>query len=341
MVLGVSGGVDSCTSALLLRDMGYEPLGVRLILHHGEDPNDRERLKSLKSMGVEVLEIDGREVFHRSVVGPFLRSYRDCLTPNPCVICNEMAKIKLLFDQADDRGIEFVSTGHYAKRAEQDGRSALFRGAFTPKDQSYMLYRVPSRWISRLIFPLGDMSKEQVRGFISQRMGSPEMAQGDSQDICFIDGSLGDFLSSALGGKLIPGPMVSVDGRLLGQHRGLCLYTEGQRKGLGLGGGPWFVVKKDVRNNSLILGREEDVEVRRIGASNLRWQQSVEVGRSYDVQHRYRSLPQRGTLISMEDDTVEVALEGPTRGVALGQSLVFYDGPRLLGGGIIDWTASW
>lgn len=333
--------MDSCTSALLLREMGYDPIGVRLVLHQGDDLNDQNRLKALRSMGIEVLEVDGRDVFHRAVIKPFLEDYESCRTPNPCVICNENAKLKLLFDEADRRGIDLVATGHYVKKAVYRERASLARASFVPKDQSYMLYRIPRRWIDRLIFPLGDMSKEQVRRYVAQEMGSPDMAQGDSQDICFIDGALDDFLLSSLGGSSSPGPMVSVDGEVLGRHRGLCLYTEGQRKGLGLGGGPWFVVKKDIKANSLILGRRENVEVRRIRASSPRWQQTVEVGASYDLQHRYRSRPQRGTLVSLDDLEMEVLLDYPAQGVALGQSLVFYDGDRVLGGGIIDWTANW
>lgn len=333
--------MDSCASALLLREMGYEPVGVRLLLHDNGDEKDKDRLKNLESMGIEVVEVDGRGLFKAEVIEPFLQDYGRAVTPNPCVMCNERAKLRMLFEEADKRGIDLVATGHYVRSGEQDGRKALYRGAFLPKDQSYMLYRVPYKWVSRLIFPLGEMEKDEARRYLSLQMGSHEMGQGDSQDICFIDDNLNDFITSNLEPSPKPGDMISTEGRILGRHKGLCLYTEGQRKGLGLGDGPWFVVKKEVRSNSLVLGRDDDIQVRRIKASNLRWQQDVRVGACYDIQHRYRSRPQVGKLISLEEDRLEVLFDHPATGVSVGQSLVFYDGLRLLGGGVIDWVANY
>lgn len=339
--MGVSGGVDSCSSALILRDMGYDPIGVKLLLHDNDDERDRSRLKNLRSMGIDVLEVDGRALFRDAVIEPFLEEYGRSVTPNPCVICNERAKLKMLFDEADRMGIDLVATGHYVRSSVIRGRKFLLRGSCPQKDQSYMLYRIPPRWVSRLVFPLGEMGKDEVRRLVSDRMGSDDMGQGDSQDICFIDGDLGTFLSSNLKDSPSPGPMVSLDGNVLGRHKGLCLYTEGQRKGLGLGGGPWFVVQKNLEDNSLVLGREDDVKVMRIGTSRLRWQQEVVEGGRYEMQHRYRSRPQVGKLVSLKEDSMEILLDRPAEGVAVGQSLVLYDGPCLLGGGIIEWTANW
>lgn len=333
--------MDSSSSAFILRDMGYDPIGVKLLLHDNDDERDRDRLKNLRSMGIEVLEVDGRGLFRNAVIEPFLEAYGRSVTPNPCVICNERAKLRMIFDEADRMGIHLVATGHYVRSGILRGRRSLLRGSCLPKDQSYMLYRIPNEWVSRLIFPLGNIGKDEVRRLVSDRMGSHDMGQGDSQDICFIDGDLRAFLSSNLKDSHSPGPMVSVDGNVLGRHKGLCLYTEGQRKGLGLGGGPWFVVQKNREDNALVLGREDDVKVVRIRASNLRWQQEVVEGGNYEMQHRYRSRPQRGKLVSLNEDSMEVFLDSPAYGVAIGQSLVLYDGPHLLGGGIINWTANW
>lgn len=333
--------MDSCSSALILREMGYRPVGVKLILHDNDNERDQDRLKNLRSMGIEILEIDGRSLFRDEVVEPFLEEYGRFVTPNPCVICNERAKLRLLFDVADRMGVDLVATGHYVRSGYFRDKKSLLRGSCPQKDQSYMLYRIPYDWVSRLIFPLGEMNKDDVRRLVSDRMGSQDMGQGDSQDICFIEDNLGAFLSSNLTDVPLPGPMLSMDGMVLGRHRGLCFYTEGQRKGLGLGGGPWFVVSKNREENSLILGRDDDVRIFRIGASHLRWHQAVSEGGHYEIQHRYRSRPQRGKLVSLKEDGMEVILDLPAHGVAIGQSLVLYDGPYLLGGGIIDWTANW
>lgn len=336
VLLGVSGGVDSCAAALLLRSSGYEPLGVRLILKEKEDRLDEARLKGLDSLGIPVVEVDGRDVFRSSVVEPFLEAYERSTTPNPCVICNERVKFRLLFEEADRRGIHLVGTGHYAGITPYRDGSAISRAEIGGKDQSYMLYRLPSEWLGRLIFPLENLSKPEVRDLVFREFDDEELRSGDSQDICFIPGSLESFLDENLSEEAGPGPMISLDGDVLGRHRGLCRYTEGQRKGLGLGGGPWFVVRKDRSENALILGREADTSVVRIGFSMLKWQHKVNEGSVYMIQHRYRSAPVPAVLSRLSQDSAEVLLEKPARGVAPGQSLVLYDGPCLLGGGVID-----
>ncbi len=336
IVLGVSGGVDSCAAALLLLKNGYDPVAVRLVLNDKNDEKDRLRLEMLKSVGIRLVELDGRDLFVKSVIEPFLAAYRESMTPNPCVLCNEKVKFKMLFDEADRLGINHVATGHYAGKGLYGCCPAILRATSSAKDQSYMLYRLLPDWISRLVFPLSDISKGQVRDMVSSEFGSKDMGEGDSQDICFLDGGLDEYLKERV--ECLAGAMVSVDGEVLGKHRGLCLYTEGQRKGLGLGGGPWFVVRKDSQTNALVLGRERDSLVVRVGVSMINWQQEVPRGFRCQVQYRYRSLPRMATIY-FSGENGEVLLESPAGGVAPGQSVVFYDGPCLLGGGIITWTA--
>lgn len=337
IILGVSGGVDSSASAMLLKKAGYEPVGVRLRLHDNENELDNSRVALLSDkLGIEIIDIDAREMFKREVIGSFLRSYEDMDTPNPCVLCNERVKFHMLFQQADKMGIDKVATGHYAGKGSYLGRSAITRAEDRRKDQSYMLYRLPCEWISRLVFPLEEFKKQDVREIVSDGLGGRHLGDGDSQDICFIPGELNDFLKENLKtGSDKPGPIIDLEGRVLGTHKGLYRYTIGQRKGLGLGGGPWFVIEKDRAGNRLILGRAEDGLVAKIGCNMVAWQHRVNLSCSYLIQHRYRSAPVEAVLTALSPDGAEITLNKPARGVAPGQSLVFYDDNVLLGGGII------
>ncbi|PIE54144.1 MAG: tRNA 2-thiouridine(34) synthase MnmA [Dethiosulfovibrio peptidovorans] len=336
VILGVSGGVDSCAAALILRERGYDPLGIRLILHDQGDDRDRKRLVGLERLGIPVVEVDGRDAFRKFVIDPFVVAYGDGSTPNPCILCNERVKFRLLFDEANRRGIQHVATGHYAGLGAYGDGIAIRRADRGGKDQSYMLYRLAREWLPRLIFPLELLSKPQVRTMVAHALDAFDLGQGDSQDICFLPERLEDFLARRLGDTCPPGPMITADGRRLGEHGGLYRYTLGQRKGLGLGGGPWFVADKDRKTNSLILGGVDDCAVVRIRCSMLRWHHRIKVGESYTVCHRYRSRAVLATMTDLDGSSFEVLLSMPVQGVAPGQSLVVYDGSWLLAGGIIS-----
>ncbi len=336
VIVGLSGGVDSTAAFILLRRQGFEPVGVHLVMIDRMNDLDRQRLKALEEkLGIEVHWIDCREQFSRSVEEPFLEAYRRCQTPNPCVICNEQLKVRLLAEEADRLGCYGICTGHYAHTVETPQGWSIARSR-SAKDQSYMLYRLPREWIPRLIFPLGDRDKSETRKISAHVLGSSHFAQGDSQDICFLGGAkLSKYLKDRLPEETFcPGEMVC-DGQLLGCHRGLPLYTEGQRKGLGLSGGPWFVAAKDPENNRLLLSHYQEQTCSEIFFEDARWQRDPETGRIYLVQHRYRSSPVPAQLESCDGLKGSVALEVPLSGVAPGQSLVFYDGDLLVGGGII------
>ncbi len=328
--------MDSCAAALILRERGYDPLGIRLVLHDQGDDRDSSRLSGLKKLGISVVELDGRAAFQKSVINPFVDAYGDGATPNPCVLCNERVKFRLLFDEADRRGVHHVATGHYAGLGSYGDGIAIRRADTGGKDQSYMLYRLSREWLPRLIFPLEKLSKLQVRSMVADALEAVDLGQGDSQDICFLPGRLEDFLTRRLGDACPPGPMITADGRRLGEHGGLYRYTLGQRKGLGLGGGPWFVTEKDHTTNALILGGADDCAVVRIRCSMLRWHHKIKVGASYCVCHRYRSRAVAATVTDLDDSSFEVLLNTPVQGAAPGQSLVVYDGSWLLAGGIIS-----
>lgn len=336
IITGVSGGVDSTCTVLTLLEQGYQVVPVYLCMKDSMAPDDDKRLRRLEEItGQPVLRLDVKERFSRLVENAFVEEYERGRTPNPCVVCNEQVKIRILMEEADARGIHKVATGHYARIIDWHGRPALARGD-SAKDQSYMLYRLPSAWLSRLIFPLGELEKSQVREKTVSALGS-DYGSGESQDICFLQNrSLRDYLKERLPKEALRcGVMCDCQGRNVGTHEGLALYTEGQRKGLGLSGGPWFVSHKSFSDNRLILSHQEAALQKRIRFEDANWQQPMEQAMPCLVQSRYRSRPQSGRLIELNDHGGMVELDSPCGVTAAGQSLVCYDGSVVLGGGII------
>lgn len=335
VLVGVSGGVDSICSCLKLRDLGYQVAPVFLKMKDQADERDVQRIARFEEVtGLTVETVDCRELFRQRVIEPFLQELTAGRTPNPCVICNQFLKVRLLFGEADRRQIGAVATGHYAKILQKDGLCRLARGA-SAKDQSYMLYRLPQAYLERLVFPLENSEKGQVRRLAREALGG-SFGDGDSQDICFL-GSLGlnAFLASHVTGAAIqPGQMVSDSGQVLGRHRGLAHYTVGQRKGLGLGGGPWYVTEKRLDERQLILSHVERPE-RRIILKDPVWHVLPDETKSYLVQTRYRSHPKPCTLRRTDEGRWAVLLDAPSGASAPGQSAVVYDGELVVGGGII------
>jgi len=338
IIVGVSGGIDSSFSVLRLKEQGWRVHAVFLRMHDDQAEDDMQRLGELqRRYGIPVHEIDCQAQFQQNVINPFLEAYKRCETPNPCVICNAKLKIRLLIETADALGIERIATGHYAATVSYRGRTALMRTE-NKKDQTYMLARLPSQWLPRLYFPLAkEHSKRNVRAELAHSFGASVFMARESQNICFLRSEkLNDFLKRYIPPEQRrPGVMIDEQGHVLGQHEGLIFYTEGQRKGLGLSCGPWFVVSREPHNNQMCLRRGDEYKGMKIFFDRAMWQQPWEAPHPYRVQYCYRFAPVEAELSECSDDSGIVRLRQPSGGISLGQTLVLYDGNVLVGCGVI------
>ena len=271
VVVGLSGGVDSAVSAYLLKQQGYDVIG--LFMKNWEDDDDSEYCSSRQdfidavavadTVGIDIEAVNFAKEYKDRVFADFLREYSAGRTPNPDVLCNAEIKFKAFLDHAMNMGAELIATGHYARvRKGEDGRTQLLRGLDETKDQSYFLHRLTQEQISKAIFPVGELRKTQVRQ-IAEEIGLPNAKKKDSTGICFIgERPFREFLNRYLPTK--PGPMRTTEGKLVGEHIGLAFYTLGQRKGIGVGGSkdgngePWFVAKKDMATNTLWIAQGHD-----------------------------------------------------------------------------------
>lgn len=338
IIVGVSGGIDSALSALRLAEQGWNVRAVHLLMHGERDEHDLARLRMIERLLEQpVLRLDCRSRFKSDVIAPFVEAYRRGETPNPCVICNAVLKFRALLETADALGARYVATGHYVRIVHSGGSAAIARSA-AKKDQSYMLCRLPAEWLSRLVFPLADeRDKAHVRARLAARLGVEAASGRESQDICFLEGtSLEDFLTSRIPPQeRCPGRMVDENGHDLGPHKGLIFYTEGQRKGLGLSCGPWFVAGRDFSGGVLRLSHGRETTVSEVSFDRAVWQRQPVLSRRCQVKYCYRFAAVDARLTECGDGRGAIRLDVPARGVSLGQSLAFYDGDILLGGGVI------
>lgn len=329
----MSGGVDSSVVAALLKKEGYEVVGVNLKLHTCES-SDEDARKICDFLGIEYHEADYTTVFKENVVAPFINEYLNGRTPNPCVMCNPSSKLYALCDFADKLGIEKVATGHYARIIHEGEKVYLAQGENLRKDQSYFLYAVKKSQLERLLFPIGGYSKDEVRE-MAESFGISVSKKPDSQEICFLpDGGYGDFIKENALSVPPEGNFVDEEGNILGKHKGIYHYTVGQRKGLGAFGKPYFVRRIDAKNNTVVIG--DDVLSTEFETENFSFTGNSEEKFPFCAEVKIRSrAPLTPATVEKCGNGVKVIFNTPQRAVTPGQSAVFYDGEKVIGGGII------
>lgn len=352
-IVAMSGGVDSSVAAYLMQRQGYDCMGVTMKLFANEDIgvsrahsccslDDVEDARSVAlALGIPYYVFNFAERFREDVIERFISAYETGRTPNPCIDCNRYLKFDQLYRRAAELGCAYVATGHYA-RIGQDagtGRYLLKKAADREKDQSYVLYALTQEQLAHTCFPLGGMTKPEVRE-IAEAQGFVNARKHDSQDICFVqNGSYADFIEAYTQKHYPEGNFVDGDGRVLGRHRGIIRYTVGQRKGLGLAlPEPMYVCAVNPVDNTVVLGREDALYTRVLIAKaiNLIACPAIEKPLRVTAKVRYRQPETPATVTQLDEDTLRVEFDLPQRAVTAGQAVVLYDGDTVVGGGTIQ-----
>jgi len=346
IAVAMSGGVDSSVAAALLKEEGYDIVGVTMQLTGSSDPESDPAVATAAevcaALGVEHKTLDMRDDFRRLVIDYFLDEYLTGFTPNPCVRCNEHVKFGILFKLMDLLRADKLATGHYARILldVKTNTLVMLRALDASKDQSYFLYRLTQRHLDRTMFPLGELSKNEVRA-IADRLKLPSANRPESQDICFVgDEGYRDFITRERSGAICKGEFIDENGAVIGKHDGLAFYTIGQRRGPGVpsADGRLYVVHKDPESWRITLGPKEALEKLQINIGGLNFVSGnfpagdIEV----EVMYRYNMEPVKATILPADDEgTVTILFDEPQSGIAPGQSAVFYKGDRVVGGGVI------
>jgi len=343
VAVALSGGVDSAVAAALLKEEGYQVIGVTMqIWPSGELAKgvETDAKRVADRLDIPHYVVDCRGVFTERVIAHFCREYSLGRTPNPCIRCNQFIKFGALLERARELGADFIATGHYA-RIEKDAANGRYlkKGSDHGKDQSYFLYAMTQEQLRHSLFPLGELNKERVRR-IAEELGLPVASRPESRDICFIpDSDYPKFLGEYAGGAARPGPILDRRGKILGEHKGLIFYTVGQRKGLGISAGePLYVVAINREGNAVIVGSREETYGSEFIASELKWLAIEEPKQPIRVKARirYRHQEAGATVIPAGEDRVQVTFEEPQMALTPGQAVVFYDGDTVIGGGSIE-----
>jgi tRNA-specific 2-thiouridylase len=347
VLVAMSGGVDSSVAAALLAERGLDLVGVTLHLWDAEGenkvgrccaPEDRDDARrTCEHLGIPHYVFDERRAFRDRVVDPFVRAYRAGTTPSPCVHCNQDVKLGGLLAIADELGATHIATGHYA-RIDRDpqGGVALRRGQDRAKDQSYFLYGVGAPILARMVFPLGELEKGRTREE-GRRLGVPNWDKGDSQELCFVpDGDVGGFVEREVGARSA-GRIIDESGEELARHEGVYRFTVGQRKGLGLGGGPTrYVLRIVPETEDVVVGAEEGLYAAEARASSAIWSDArPEAPFEAEVQVRYRHAAAPAEVTPTKGG-FRVRFHEPQRAIAPGQAAVVYRGDRVIGGGVLE-----
>jgi len=352
VIVGMSGGVDSSVTAYLLKKEGFEVEGVSFVLWEARNRSNFTACCSLEAtdgasktadiLGIPHSSIDVRETFIEKVIEPFVEAYKSGLTPNPCILCNRHIKFPFLLEEARKKGAEYIATGHYARVEKripvwpQNEGFSLKKGVDPKKDQSYVLYLLRPEELERLVLPLGELRKTDVRD-IARSLLLPAADRPESQEICFIgDENYSGFIENLSPSACRPGPIIDKTGRELGTHKGICRYTIGQRKGLRLPSPkPYYVTDIDSANNIVRVGSQEDAMREEIIVTDLNWLFPPS-GSSFKATVKVRSMMEdRPAEVTVFGTQAKVFFDEPQWAPAPGQSAVFYAGETVIGGGVI------
>jgi len=347
VVVAMSGGVDSSVAAALLKDRGFEVIGITM--HIWEHFKDEDAKRVADELKIPHYELDLRNIFKEKVITNFCEEYKAGRTPNPCIRCNKYIKFDALAKKAKELSADYIATGHYAKIEfdNQKDRYLLKKGIDTKKDQSYFLYALTQEQLKYTLMPLGDFTKEQVRKIAKEKnlhvVNNPE-----SQEICFIpDNNYGKFVKEYFDSSLIthhsslicPGPIVNKEGEVIGEHKGIIFYTIGQRKGMGIANKtPLYVIAIDKKNNSIVAGKKEELYTDELIADNMNFINIEKLETPIRVKAKIRYLHQASpaTVIPLNESKVKVKFDSPQQAVTPGQAVVFYNREKVIGGGTIE-----
>ena len=336
VLVGMSGGIDSTATCLMLQEQGYEIVGVTMRVW-GDEPQDARELAA--RMGIEHYVADERIPFKETIVKNFIDEYKQGRTPNPCVMCNPLFKFRVLAEWADKLDCAYIATGHYA-RVEQlpNGRYAIKNSVTAEKDQTYALYNLTQEQLEHTLMPVGNYSKDQIRE-MAEKIGLQVANKPDSQDICFVpDGDYASFIEENADAPIRQGNFVTPDGKILGKHKGIIHYTVGQRKGLGLAlGYPAFVLEIRPETDEVVIGTYEESLTHTLRANELNFMSVEDLTEPMRVfaKIRYNHKGSWCTVEKTGEDEIICTFDEPIRAVTPGQAVVLYDGEYVLGGGTI------
>lgn len=347
-IIAMSGGVDSSVAAFFVKEMGYQCIGATMKLYDNDDIgvskertccslDDIEDARSVAArLSMPYYVFNFKDEFEQKVIDKFIKTYELGGTPNPCIDCNRHLKFEKLMQRMYELKYDYVVTGHYADIEFKDGRYYLKKGVDLSKDQSYVLYSMTQEQLAHTLFPLGKYSKTEIRR-IAEENGFINARKRDSQDICFVpDGDYAKFIESHSGKTYPKGNFVDTDGNVLGRHNGIIRYTIGQRKGLGLSAGhPVYVISKNLKDNTVVVGSNEDLMTKILYADDFNWIAPQPKGKIKCAAKARYNMKEQSCTAWVDGDRVIVEFDNPIRAVTGGQAVVLYDGDYVLGGGTI------
>lgn len=341
VLMAMSGGVDSTAAAIILKNQGYNVVGATLHLIDSDntDRDIQDSIKVANEIGIPHHIIDLREYFSKTVIDYFKEEYINGRTPNPCIICNKFIKFGKLLEIANELGCTYLATGHYARIVNENGSYYVKKGIDKSKDQSYVLYSIEKELLKHILFPISNMTKSEIRHLLTDNNISIA-DKPDSQDICFVqDGNYSEYLRNNLKVNSEPGNYLDTNGNILGMHTGIIDYTIGQRKGLGVTfGEPRFVISKSASDNTVILGKNEDLFKNEVIISNVNliYYNNITEPITATAKIRYSQSETECEVIPTKGKKLLLRFKNSVRAPSPGQSAVLYQGDYLIGGGIIE-----